>query len=836
MPTRLNSQHRPHRPHRVYRLTLGAAVVVIVLATACGPNPPPATTTPSATAPARRSEPGLAPGLAPSRPLGSVGSLTGPTRRQAGDRRGGAGTTVGAGAVRQSELGAVVDTRPYTKRKKKHLAIRYDLRAHLVIPVNVIRVHSDQHTADQIATHAYIKTQIQIMNRLFTLPDADMRRYGVGKPAPMMQFRLNKIYTVHERQFTRVLGFTMDTENVMMQGKSYNGHRLANTWDVRSVKIKGETTYLTVYYTWRGRSGHTVGRWGGVSNVGFADMARPRSAGILTKVTGRRAYMGPILFRLASPATMAHEVGHYFDLPHAWKRLGNQTRKISDLGSGAQNNVDGRPGVDNVMDYGRASKQYLTRHQLRHMYQYALKKAPELITVFKTRGGPAPRPLARVRPGPDPRPRPQPRPQPRPVVVSKPMVGTIGRVWVDPPTPGSKVAVHLRFAIKHGQGAGRVVAWFTDRTGQALRDTDGRFRTRAGQVAMGADYTARGANKQFADFRLTLPAGQLHLSPGKHALRVVVGLFHRGRHLAKKRVDFDYRVKERPRRPAPVKNPAAWIKGVKVKPNVAFAGAQYVRLLVNLTTDHLKGQPVQLEARFYFTDGRVLRDHDQRYRSKEGHALATGRLVPKYARSRWTNVSLRMPIRELHLQRGQRVTLTAAVTVKSGGKTLASKISPRFVVAAAGTRTTTPRPAVSRTATIKKVWVIHRVKKGGKLGLAVKARLEVKGHKGHKLRFTAWFYDKAGKSLPDKDRRYATPQKKVAASVTIKPLYDNAVFPSCTVFIPYAQLHLPAGQHRVQVAVGVSKGGRKIAKRSKPMGVTVNPRTPPKSKPDPWEW
>ena len=36
--------------------------------------------------------------------------------------------------------------------------------------------------------------------------------------------------------------------------------------------------------------------------------------GALVQVSGRRSKMGPILFKGATPSTMAHEVGHYFDL------------------------------------------------------------------------------------------------------------------------------------------------------------------------------------------------------------------------------------------------------------------------------------------------------------------------------------------------------------------------------------------------------------------------------------------------------------------------------------------------------------------------------------------
>jgi len=667
--------------------------------------------------------------------------------------------------------------------------VRPDGRAEFIVPVNVVRVFSDEHSAKAIASDGWVRAQLEVANRLFRFSDKDMAHYGPGKPAPCLQFKLQKIYDVHEREVSEVLEREFDTENVFADPGTQNGARRVGTRDLRSLKVTDNTQYLTVYLVWSLKNPDEItNEIGGESNVGFADRPPTGPRRVLTKVTATRARMGVMCQRMAGAwmNTFAHEFGHYFGLFHAWVRDKNRQYNITDLGDGPQGKVDPDPHYANVMDYDNGGNvyQYFAKSQMKFMHRFAGTRGREVIQIIRNSGGS----------GGDT--------GGRPVVVGKTPRAQIERIWVGPTQPGGPVTVHTRFRVDHlADQGGQVVAWFSMADGRMLRDFDGAYRSSNGQVSMGGTMRPAHESTSFGDYKLTLPAGQLHMLPGTHSLSVVMGIFFGGKLLAYSNpVGFRYAVHAAPTNVQQGGTAAAWITGATVTPSVSHENTQWVRLNASVVLDNLVGKDVRLQARFYFADGTPLRDFDTHYRASDGLVMSENKVTPKYPRTQVPDMQVWIPIQQLHLSPG-RHQLMGSLTVWSAGRALASRSTQVFSVGG-----TSGVPALRASAAVQNTWVTHNQRVGRQLGLLVHSRLTISGMQNRPVSVVAWFWSANGQILRDFDRTYAAANGQVSASINVTPKFPVANFPDCAIFIPYDQLHLARGTHNLTVKVGVFSG------------------------------
>ncbi|MBM3310188.1 MAG: hypothetical protein FJY80_01635 [Candidatus Aminicenantes bacterium] len=663
-----------------------------------------------------------------------------------------------------------------------------DSRAELLFPVNVVRIWSDEHSADAIAPAEWVRTQVLIANRLFRLSDSDMAGFGPNRPAPCLQFRINKFYDVHESEVSEILGQPFDTENVYGASAAPNGSSYIGTRELRTLKVTDEEDYLTIYCVWSLKNPDEFrAEFGGESNVGFYDRVPTGPRRVLTRVTSVRAILGVVGGRQegAFMSMVAHELGHYFGLPHAWERGPNSERGITDLGDGPQGRVDSDPFFANLMDYdaGPRIAQYVAKSQLDFAYRFARDRASQFVRVIKTGGGGAPPPPAET------------------------PTANIDRVWVDPPAAGGDVAVHVRFSVRGMRGQkGDAVAWFSWKSGEMLKDFDGQYRSMAGQVSVASPLAPGYDDTLYEDHVLKIPGGQLHLAQGTHPLSVVVGVFRGDAMLAvSPPAGFSYTLEGAPTSGSTGGEPAAWFTDLKVDPAASAQGQTWVKVGAWLTVDNLLGQEVILQARYYFPDGTPLRDFDGAFRSADGLAMAENKITPLYQRTNVTDFQVWIPVPQLHLVPGT-FNVQARLTLVHAGKAIASAGSPVFTVAGAPA-------AVSKSAVVQSVWVTHNHQGGGQSGLLVHVNAVINGCQNEPCTVVAWFHDAAGNRLKDFDGQYTTQDGQASASISVTPLYPSASFTEIQIFLPYAQLHLANGLHHLGARVGVFQGATMLGKR-----------------------
>jgi len=714
--------------------------------------------------------------------------------------RAGSGAAEDGGAV----AGARVAAQRWRERENWPATAAADARAFLSVPVNIVRLYSDENGAESIAPRNWLNAQIEVANRLFRFPDQEMARFGPGDPAPCLQLEVNQVVDVHEREASDVLGREVDSERILLDAGRSNGAARAGTWDLRSLKVTGEEDVLTVFYVHdmaEEDGGQRVGIVFGESNLGFADQPSPVSRYRLVKVSGTRAEMGVVMNRQEAGTrmrTLAHELGHYFGLYHAWERAANEGMGIRDLGYGPQGDVDGEPGSANVMDYDHGAahlrpeiEYYLSATQIAALFQFARDKASTQIRVRRGQGGGSSEP---------------------PPVAAEPAAEFLE---VRAEVRAGEIALHAKLAVHHLQGrTARVIAWFYDQSGERLLDADGEFTTSNGQVATERKVEPRYDKSLWEDLELVLPADQLHLPAGSHELQAVLAVHSGGKFLERSRpVTFRQRVAGGGGPDDPGEDPGgvppAWGRIQSWDVDVVERGGEpWVRVDAECELQFMEGRALRLEARFAFDSGKPIRDLDGSYGSPDGLAFTSLDLRARAARDVLNEV-LWIPLAQLHLAPGAHRVRTRLALV-DGGRAIDSFVTKavRMTVAGGGGA---GRGAARAELFDARVTQGHEFR--GERCLAVHTGLELSGFEGREVVVAArlWGYQGRWKTLPDRDGRFGQ-DGCVISRRPIRPRVDDLLEPDFLIYVPYEELHLWPGEHDLGVDLVVEVGGREVAR------------------------
>ena len=102
-------------------------------------------------------------------------------------------------------------------------------------------------------------------------------------------------------------------------------------------------------------------------------------------------------------------------------------------------------------------------------------------------------------------------------------------VWVDHNQYQDSVKgmlIHVKFNVHNFKdGSGRVVAYFHKKNGDPLKDTNGRYKTTAGDVSTSGKFQPRDVNSVYNDFTFFFPYNELHRARGKHDLKFHIKIF-----------------------------------------------------------------------------------------------------------------------------------------------------------------------------------------------------------------------------------------------------------------------------------------------------------------------
>lgn len=119
--------------------------------------------------------------------------------------------------------------------------------------------------------------------------------------------------------------------------------------------------------------------------------------------------------------------------------------------------------------------------------------------------------------------------------------------------------------------------------------------------------------------------------------------------------------------------------------------------------------------------------------------------------------------------------------------------------------------AVKPSATFEKVWVDYDMTEGGQKGMRIHLKFNVRGMKGVDSAVRIYFETKDGKRLRDNNKSFYTVGGDVALFRNLKVDYDPGYYEDLTLFMPYAELDLSAGEYDLKMDIDlIYKNGELI--------------------------
>ena len=384
------------------------------------------------------------------------------------------------------------------------------------------------------------------------------------------------------------------------------------------------------------------------------------------------------------------------------------------------------------------------------------------------------------------------------------------------------MAIVASFGVQNmGRWDGRLVAFFRDDEGVDLADQDGKYKTTDGKVAASASFATKTDDDRLDDQRVFIPYSQLHLPPGRHAVRYL--LFVRQMNPVKDLVRWDERRVEVVVPPVDV---AATVTSTE-RAGVVAAGTGDIGMAIvaSPTFRGLTGWPVRVVALLCDAVGAPLKDPAGAPVTVEGviETPTDGSLPAPW--------QLFVPYARLPLGAGpQTVSYVLEIWLRD---------APKLLVR--GTRRTVAivMPPTEAAATAPTVEVSHPTVKG-QAGVRMRTSFRVTGMAKWPGQVVARFWrgDGAEVTVPE-GAGYRLTTGQAAAWTKFQPASNDEQM-NLELFIPHAVLGIASGTHALAYEIRVRQlrvaESTDVAKELHvsnriPLSVTIAPPAPPPSKP-----
>ena len=227
---------------------------------------------------------------------------------------------------------------------------------------------------------------------------------------------------------------------------------------------------------------------------------------------------------------------------------------------------------------------------------------------------------------------------------------TFEKIWVDYDITQGGVTgmrIHVKFKVYDMKGlAGYVAIYFQKSDGTALQDSNGKFDSADGTVALYKEITPGYDTTAYEDYQLFMPYTELDLADGDYTLKMDVDVIYKEggliQHLTFK--DFTYNQGE--------KKPSVEFSRAWVDYDIMQGGVKGMRVHANFTVNNMKGIPGYLGVYFQKKGGIKLLTNNTAYASKEGQVTVYFTLNPGYERTVYEDAQVFIPYSEFNLPKG----------------------------------------------------------------------------------------------------------------------------------------------------------------------------------------
>ena len=243
--------------------------------------------------------------------------------------------------------------------------------------------------------------------------------------------------------------------------------------------------------------------------------------------------------------------------------------------------------------------------------------------------------------------------------------------------------------------------------------------------------------------------------------------------------------------------PDAWVETMVVQDRFSSTNGECAALLVSGTFCNLKDVPVRVEARLFHEDGSPLADTNQEYALPDGQVGVETTIYPKFDRSQFSRIVLRLPYTEFHLG-GRPETLEWQVAFFAGGKQVGEiKHSSYQWAGISCARITSFRLESGNGPS------------GSYLDGVVSFKLNNSaGKSGNCVLFL--FYED-GKPVKDRNGSFCSIDGQVCSSAMFSTKYASALFSDFRLRLPLSEFHLDGVKAKLKLIVQVFVDNRALA-------------------------
>lgn len=293
---------------------------------------------------------------------------------------------------------------------------------------------------------------------------------------------------------------------------------------------------------------------------------------------------------------------------------------------------------------------------------------------------------------------------------------------------------------------------------------------------------------------LFIPEGELHLDPGKHELKLKCEAFDSGSSIG--RSDYIYFSYTMGGRALPMQ--VTFSEG-KLTHNHYQKGQKGLRIHHRIQAKNMKSRELEVSCYFRYDDASAnpLNDTNGRFNTPGGKVAVTERVTVLYADSNFADFKHFIPYDELHLGPG-KTKIKLRCQGFDNGKLLGTGDWLKATYTGAGNAAAAKLPS-GGTAIFSSPALLHNRFEGGKKGLGLRHKLQVKGMNNKRLEVTCYFWFKdTGKILKDYNGKFKTTAGDVSVSDYVTVKYPDATFKEFKHFIPYDELHLGKGKFKLK--------------------------------------
>ncbi len=215
--------------------------------------------------------------------------------------------------------------------------------------------------------------------------------------------------------------------------------------------------------------------------------------------------------------------------------------------------------------------------------------------------------------------------------------------------------VQLSFLIQGARNTPScAAAYFYDSSGNLLRDVNGEFRDRNGHVAVFRDFTPRANSSPYNNLGLFLPVEELHLRSGsEYRLQTQVKIWPSGcgestANLATSRLrPFNVQV-------GPVQVEARLTNlRLRIDSGAVSSGETGIKVHFSFVVTGHRGSALCAAVHLYDENRKPVRDTNNQYGDAKGNVAVFLDFTPPRDRESYSDMTLFIPVSELHLARGK---------------------------------------------------------------------------------------------------------------------------------------------------------------------------------------